>query len=177
MGITLAITRKTWHHLRFLSPPEVFCLLTHGNLAHLNGYHSSLMWTHPLVTFCYFIPTPEPPLWSQSLKVHQLPGQSHIPNVQFNTLDCTSNFPLEKKGKPTCLSKFHFGRALSSTAAHELQLLPQIQRGRAETPQNPTAGWEHSCSWAPDVLLLSQTGCKQRRTKRAGLGREFFVGC
>lgn len=55
-----------------------------------------------------FYETPEPLLWSQSLKAHQIPAQSQFPNVQFNTLDCTSNFPLEIKGKTDLFIKVSF---------------------------------------------------------------------
>lgn len=80
-----------------------------------------------------------------------------------------SHWEKKNKEKPTCLSKFHFGRAFSSTPPHELQWLPQIQRGRAETPQKSgsTAAAElQMCScW---VGLAAHTG-EQRGRRWEGI--------
>lgn len=143
----------------------------------LIGMDNTAHWCEltPL-SHCVILCKPLSTLWSQSLKVHQIPGLSHFPNVQFNTLHCTSNFPLEIKGKTNLFIKVSFWHSIifncstqapvtasnsvwegwgspkipqqaGSTAAAELQMCSCWVRLAANRGEQRGRNWEGISCW------------------------------
>lgn len=99
------------------------------------------------------------------------------PTSQMCTLILWTAHPIshwKQKGKPTCLSKFHFGRALSSTAPHELQLLPQMQRGRAETPQKSQSRLGAQLQLSSRCAPAESDWLQTEENKEGGIGKGNF---